>query len=607
MKKKLLVLSTFVFTLGSICGCSSDKTPQVKKHVFLDNVEEYAPVIIRETEGEPAIKRTENKHSFHLFNDRLIPYLSLDEYFSSYCDLYSFRYTADTFIRYSVVTNRKHVKITNPKNDSYSIVDFDRQTVTFSSYTEFTTNSKLAKHSGDCITADYTDEYFPVVTGQFSKGNEITIDLSKYFIDAYFYEGKGYLPINFMNMLFYDSNPNGLQSYYYNGQDMYVLGEGVVYFPLIDEYQRYLEQVRANSPSLNEDFMKFNYGCLAFLMDYHYGLNERTRRYNNEKHVWNKNSFDILNKYKDKLLSNKNDEFDEAILEIFDNEFDDGGHSQYYPISLTSTNGEAKQQGGNDGKYISSLSSALNEYRFNSTEFDIYAHPENVYFVNEYNDTKVMYFTFDMFGMANISREEMLKDPDNMTTINLTHKLNEKIRENNIKNLVIDLSINGGGEVEGEQFLQSYLCHGYDGKLYNSVDNSITSIHKEADVNYDGKIDENDFLPNDVNIYFIVSSVSYSCGNMLPTYVKEALKDRATILGSHSGGGTCSNEMYAPIPNGTFFNLSSHHRFIYNSSTVSNLVDLDNGVISSKYIIENEKENISKFYDRDAISKTILN
>lgn len=134
-----------------------------------------------------------------------------------------------------------------------------------------------------------------------------------------------------------------------------------------------------------------------------------------------------------------------------------------------------------------------------------------------------------------------------------------------IKNIVIDMSCNGGGD----DFAMLSIEWLMTGKGYIRFENEFNGQIKTRagvfDVNKDGKFDENDVSPyTDYNYAVLTSNASFSCGNAFPWFMHE---HGAMILGQRSGGGACAIRMGSS--RGIAFGCSSSSSRIVSDSGVS--------------------------------------
>lgn len=209
-------------------------------------------------------------------------------------------------------------------------------------------------------------------------------------------------------------------------------------------------------------------------------------------------------------------------------------------------------------------------------------------------------------------------------TILLTVVANYIIKELNkgntparpIKNVVLDLSMNGGGACDDETFMSSWFLGQSNWHIVNNKTGSASSIAYFADVDFDGtyntlnqyadyintkdasKINDPDDTICDLNRFCITSLQSFSCGNIFPAQI--CFADTVKKLGQRSGGGTCAVKNII-MPSGTYFSTSSQFQF----STLINgsYVDIDNGAEVDVAISPMDFTNV---YDRAEFCKQYL-
>lgn len=177
-----------------------------------------------------------------------------------------------------------------------------------------------------------------------------------------------------------------------------------------------------------------------------------------------------------------------------------------------------------------------------------------------------------------------------------------------IKNVVLDLSMNGGGACDDETFMSSWFLGQSNWHFVNNKTGSASSLAYFADVDFDGtynKInqyaaysiskktsdinDPYDTICN-LNRFCITSLQSFSCGNIFPAQI--CFADTVKSFGQKSGGGTCAVKNII-MPSGTYFSTSSQFQF----STLINgsYVDIDNGADVDVAISPMDFKNV---YDR---------
>ena len=208
-----------------------------------------------------------------------------------------------------------------------------------------------------------------------------------------------------------------------------------------------------------------------------------------------------------------------------------------------------------------------------------------------------VFITFDSFGITGIdksSQEGYEPTPYGDTVDLFAYALNRlKNEDSDAKNVVIDISCNGGGAVISCGYVLQAIC----GKSIICLQNPNTwALHQcvyDFDLNLDGEFDQNDVSMLDMgfNVTVITSDASFSCGNLLPCSL-DALDDRILLIGQTSGGGACEVG-YLSTSTGAIMQISSEYRLV----TMKNgyIRDIDAGVAPDVYL------SLNRMFDRDYI------
>jgi C-terminal processing protease CtpA/Prc len=107
-----------------------------------------------------------------------------------------------------------------------------------------------------------------------------------------------------------------------------------------------------------------------------------------------------------------------------------------------------------------------------------------------------------------------------------------------VKNFVLDLSVNTGGSSDVVVAMTSLMYDQSLFRVYNVLTGQKTEWHYDVDRNFDGKYDAQDQdVHYDLNFCIITSPISFSCGNLYPSLCKDA---GLLIAGQKSGGGSCA-------------------------------------------------------------------
>ena len=162
-----------------------------------------------------------------------------------------------------------------------------------------------------------------------------------------------------------------------------------------------------------------------------------------------------------------------------------------------------------------------------------------------------------------------------------------------VKNFILDISTNGGGSSDIVLFITSLFANKSDLYYENVLTGQKMKSTFEVDRNLDGKFDEKDKdVKLKMNIGVLISTFSFSCGNLLPALLKDY---GICLLGKKSGGGSCA-VLYSPSADGFGYTYSTH-RIRLNNMKGENI---DEG-IDPDYQLENPDD----FFDIPKVGKLI--
>lgn len=122
-----------------------------------------------------------------------------------------------------------------------------------------------------------------------------------------------------------------------------------------------------------------------------------------------------------------------------------------------------------------------------------------------------------------------------------------------IKNIVIDISCNGGGAAMALFDIIGFVTESPLMETYEAPSESYFAAKYLTDCNADGKYEAGESPSNDYDMYVLTSGATFSCANIFAYYAK---KGGAKIIGKQSGGGAYS-PMESILPDGYGFALSS--------------------------------------------------
>ena len=115
--------------------------------------------------------------------------------------------------------------------------------------------------------------------------------------------------------------------------------------------------------------------------------------------------------------------------------------------------------------------------------------------------------------------------------------LNDADQDPEIKNFLFDLSTNGGGTEAIVLYIMSLTADTDVISQYHRLAGTTLEQNILVDKNLDGKFDDADKnVKFDLNFGVLCTDISFSCGNYLPSLMKDA---GFLVLGETSGGGSC--------------------------------------------------------------------
>ena len=131
------------------------------------------------------------------------------------------------------------------------------------------------------------------------------------------------------------------------------------------------------------------------------------------------------------------------------------------------------------------------------------------------------------------------EDEDTFETIGAVLSGLERAAQNpEIKNVIIDVSCNGGGDDTALLAIEWLLTGVGYVRDKDSLNSQFNTKYQLFDMNFDGVFDDSDVSPyTGYNIGVLTSKCSFSCGNNFPWFMHE---HGAMILGEQSSGGACA-------------------------------------------------------------------
>ena len=476
---------------------------------------------------------------------------------------------------YDLTMETKGEKVALSRETHYPVIfDCEEDTIFFWDYDAFMLQNPNATLMDLVAVSGFNDkgeaELFQRSDTSFERyGEAITFRPGDYGIDMFYQDGEHYLPLQlFSDILLSQNAMNTL----YNGKDVFILQSGNL-APFEEAYYNVPHPARRS-----EALAEFNYNELCFALDSLYGLKEQH----------NIKKFDTMfmqSGLKWKLLSTDPQEAGQALCDLTFMHLDDL-HSAFSKHSFMMTGKPERRLGSSCRQSVADMQ------RYAEARKKVYPNGAPAY--EEVGNTA--YITFDEFAVEDVDyytakAEDHLGD----TIALMIHSFSRITRENSpIKNVVLDLSNNGGGAAPTAAFTIGMFLGEGSISVANPLTGALVIQNFKADLNLDRKFDEKDNLLN-YNLFCLTSPNSFSCGNLVPSALKNS--HRVTILGQTSGGGACVVQNMTTA-DGCVFTISGPYRLAYTKN--GSFYDIDQGV-TPDFVLPTPEQ----FYNRKALTNYI--
>ena len=471
------------------------------------------------------------------------------------------------------------VSIYRKDTEYWADIDFENNTITFQDYNAFYSddeNSTLLDMVSVYFSYEGEAEYLARGRQTFNRyGKLVTIDLNDYNINLVRDGDDYYIPLQTFNDLFMSP----FYTYYLFNQDA-ILYTTVSSFDdgdgdLSDMGNTYY---LAKDKKRSSELIEYNYNELCLFLDVNYGL----------KNEHNITSFDDLfyeNGLDVKLKSDDPEEEVDALYTLCDGFFGDSHSNLVYPTYCIGSH--VTVSGDNGSKSTYNLGSEYDRYLSARKKF----YPDGVPFYEEFGNTA--FVTLDSFSMGNNDYYKNGPDSNSSDTVGIAayaHKMINR-KDSPIENVVIDLSCNGGGEVDAAAYLIAWVTGECDLNIEDVYTGAESTTVYFADLDFDHEFDEEDTLTGK-NLFCLISPCSFSCGNLVPSAFRES--NSVTLLGRKTGGGACIVQPGCTA-DGTLFRISGRNRM--SALTNGSYGSVDSGIEPDLPIV-----NLDHFYDRRSLT-----
>ena len=428
-----------------------------------------------------------------------------------------------------------------------------------------------------------------------------------YGFKTFTYEGERYFPLGLLDITF--SDHSGIY-FTYNYKHIFSTHD-------VDNYKtkKYREnsaeltfnsQMKASKSysSMPEYLREYNAYLFLYLMDYFYGL-KSTRNISSMSKLYKNNYRSI---YTALFSSNDKDRvyaYSDALSVLDDH------HTILYDVNDTWSDGNylPTRRYGQGCYNRSVLNGTLTGYRdaaYNRIAIDYRtAKPGKDIIYSQ--DGKTAMFAFDgfEFGKSNevFNEDGSIKDSagEYDTYFKLIDIFNTIKNKGGVQNVILDISLNGGGVVGVMMKLLALISKkNSSGFAFYDDNSSVASIYtSRCDSNFDGEYTESDSFGSQFNLYILTSDCSFSCGNAFPCIAQ--LEGSAKIIGQKSGGGECAVSIHY-LPNSEYVYHSSNLHLGYFNKSQKSFLGFENGATPDIEVAINQN-----FYSIENLNNAIKN
>ena len=483
-------------------------------------------------------------------------------------------------------------------------LDVEKGVLTVKDFERFVTLPKLISGSGNTLS------YGLAPYMQFShedilrEKKPVRLDIGKYGIDIYGNDDDVYFPLTTLSDIFENGKNFRVE---YNGKNIYVVDGSNIIYPAFAKNSDpdYLTPLKT-ADKRPSDLVEYAYKELCFNIDNFYGFPGSAPLNDLVKELGLDGALEAREKtIKELLLSRDMKEYLVGLRLLFSGTLDDKGHTDFADwIDLSLSDDEFSKDVTELAEiYPVETTEAAEErtdaFRTLNAIKDIIYGGEN-YIVS--GNTAM--FTFSSFIADMQGWEKYYTDgtapSERDTYLAFRNALEKAQNDPDVKNFVIDLSTNGGGEFYSAMAIMSLLT----GKSYirseNTLTGAVTNVYYNVDRNLDGRFDEKDSeVKYDMNFAVLTSKATFSSANLLASMLHE---NGIPVIGEQSSGGSCS-VMSKPTPDGWEYTHSSYTRL-----ADAELNNIDGGVPVDIPIIKTNEDgtkDYSGMYDAALLSAGI--
>ncbi len=473
-----------------------------------------------------------------------------------------------------------------------------------------------------------------------------TVALKSYSINTYKSDGDAYVPITLISNIVTGCN---LFIIVYNEKDLYEFdyqGQLSDNLPRTDAYygEEYSAPMIDETKPRQEDMIAFSYNLICLMIDNFRGYTTQMEFVDNNIVSLGLNG--TLEKYypiiKELLLSTDRITYLAGTLGLFYG-LSDGGHTGLLANAVktifASDNGgrQALDYYANSAEATQMIGSAvvkqilgqysrvnLLQYKtevFNFTDDDHVKINEtdnsNLFYYRYDSEKKLAFIGFDKFAVdydgwndyyKALEKGETPTNPKAGDTYFFVRNSLFRALDDGAERVVLDLTTNGGGDSAALLGIVGL----FNEAMADFASNDVVSHSRsdeicKVDVNLDGKYDETDVTEanklKSMNIVLMTSKIAFSCGNLLPSLLKEL---GIKTIGEQTGGGSCAI-MLGAMPDGAFY-VRSSYKCLSNQTghNIDGGVPVDVSLVGEPKVYQGYKvTNYSNFFNLENINNVI--
>ncbi len=580
MNKKILTIALLPLMLAACNNMQSKKAELIKS---INSKMYFGPN--ENGDADPTSALSLPTSFFNIAED--VPFVKVSDFFTN---IYANIAISNTK---GVIFTYENGVITNNLNNSTMTLNSKNNTITCPNYDLFRSLVEDDSIYDDILMAvNNPNAQLVQESSYYESGKAMTWKLKDYSMELVNYNDEIYVPYSilqtfFLSKLGVNIGFNGDDYYYYtlmafykniNTQELNNYGKSFYGGSLAENYIR------------SESYAKYFYGSFLFALETSNGKLPTMGIENLDEKLKEEG-------LKEKLLSSNSIEADTAVANTINGLFNDGGHTGFSGSGAT-----AGADIMRDGTLIYDLISK--DTRLAASEA-IKTQLKNARGEIKDNlkvsgETAIVYF--DGFEM-NIDVQNMpiypTKDTvneDTKSSFAMLYKAFKTIENNsNIKNVIIDVSLNPGGAAPALGEALGFLTN--DDITFTTKDPLTGATNVEVvkyDTDLDGDFTDDDAPGANYNLFILTSPCSFSCGNALPCVASDY--GYAKIIGQRSGGGDCAVG-YGSAIDGTSWQMSSIISIRHKDKT-----SVDTGA-KVDYTID----DYTSFYDADWLDEFVKN